>query len=111
MIPVIAKIEQVASVRPSVGNAEVLRPAPGPRRPNGSAEAAKNVAREVQPRPVPVADHHGIRLTVDSNTHEVLATLVNTATNEVIRTVPGEETRRAREVIRGIAGQLLDKLA
>jgi len=40
-----------------------------------------------------------------------VATLVNTQTNEVIRTIPGEETRRAREVIRAIAGQLLDKLA
>ena len=111
MIPVVSQIEPVASVRTSAGNAGVLRPAPEANRSNGSADAAKNAAREVQPRRAPVADGHGLRLTVDSHTHEVLATLVNTETNEIIRTIPGEETRRAREVIRGIAGQLLDKLA
>jgi hypothetical protein len=111
MTPVVSQIERVGSVRPSAGNAEELRPALGATRPNGSSEAAKNVARDAEPRPAPVADHHGIRLTVNTNTHEVLATLVNTTTNEVIRTIPGEGTRRAGEVIRGITGQLLDKLA
>jgi uncharacterized FlaG/YvyC family protein len=48
---------------------------------------------------------------VEPDTHEVIATLVDPETNEVIRQVPGEETRRAGEVIRAIAGQLLDKLA
>jgi hypothetical protein len=111
MIPLVSQIEQVAAVRGSAGNAGQLRPAPGAIRPNGPAEPAKNAARDVQPRSAPVAAGHGLRLTVDSRTHEVLATLVNTETNEVIRTIPGEETRRAREVIRAIAGQLLDKHA
>ena len=111
MIPVVSQIEAVASVRPSAGNAGVLRPAPDAKRSNGSADAAKNAAGEVQPSRAPVTDGHGLRLTVDSRTHEVLATLVNTETNEVIRTIPGEETGRAGEVIRGIAGQLVDKLA
>jgi uncharacterized FlaG/YvyC family protein len=79
-------------------------------RAKASQEAAKNAAREPV-RQAPVADEHGLRLTVNSHTHEVVATLVNTQTNEVIRTIPGDETRRAREVIRAIAGQLLDKLA
>ena len=110
MISVVSQIEQVASVRASAGNVRLLRPAPDASRSNGSAKAAKNAASEVA-RPAPVADNHGLRLTVNSNTHEVVATLVNIETNEVIRTIPGEETRRAREVIRAIAGQLLDKLA
>ena len=111
MIPVIAKIEQVASVRAFAGNAEILRGALNANPSNGSADVAKHAASEVKPRRAPVTDNHGLRLTVDSNTHKVLATLVNTATNEVIRTIPGEETGRAGEVIRAIAGQLLDKIA
>ncbi len=111
MIPEIAQIEQVASVRVSAGNAGQLRPAPDASRSNGSAKAAKNADREVQPRRAPVANDHGLRLTVKTDTHEVIATLVNTETNEVIRQIPGKETQRAGEVIRGIAGQLLDKLA
>ena len=113
MIPVISQIQQVTAVRASTGNVGLLRPAPDAIRSNGSAEAAKNAASElqVQARQAPVADDQGLRLTVNSHTHEVVATLVNTQTNEVIRTIPGEETRRAREVIRAYAGQLLDKLA
>ena len=110
MIPVINQIEQVASVRAFAGNLRRIRPAPDAIRSNGSTKAAKNAASEVA-RPAPVVDNHGLRLTVNSNTHEVLATLVNTQTNEVIRMIPGEETRRARDVIRAYAGQILDKLA
>jgi hypothetical protein len=113
MIAMVGQIQQVAVVRASAGNVGLSRPAPIAIPTNGSGEAAKSAATEVevQARPAPVADDHGLRLTVNSNTHEVLATLVNTETNEVIRTIPGEETRRAREVIRAIAGQLLDKHA
>jgi hypothetical protein len=106
MIPVIAQIDQVAGVRAAA--VPPRQAAEGAQ----SAQAGRNASRPVETRrPAPVADGHGLRLTVDSHTHEVLATLVNTETNEVIRTIPGEETRRAGEVIRAIAGQLLDKLA
>ena len=60
---------------------------------------------------MPLATDQGIRLNVRPDSQEVIATLVNTQTNEVIRMIPGEATRRAGDVIRGIAGQLLDKLA
>ena len=108
MTPVIAQIDQVAAVRAA---AVPLRQADGTRS-DVPAYVVRKASQAVETRrPAPAADGHGLRLTVDSHTHEVLATLVNTETNEVIRTIPGEETRRAREVIRGIAGQLLDKLA
>ena len=110
MIPVVSQIERVASVRASAGNAGLLRPAPQAIRSNAPAEAAKNADRETA-RPAPVGNDHGLRLSVRPDTHEVIATLVDTETNEVIRQIPGEETQRAAEVIRGIAGQLLDKIA
>jgi uncharacterized FlaG/YvyC family protein len=47
---------------------------------------------------------------VESDTHEVIASLVDTDTDEVIRQIPAEATRRASEVIRAITGQLIDKV-
>jgi uncharacterized FlaG/YvyC family protein len=49
-------------------------------------------------------------LTVESDTHEVIASLVDIETNAVIRQIPAEATRRASEVIRAITGQLIDKI-
>jgi uncharacterized FlaG/YvyC family protein len=49
-------------------------------------------------------------LTVEPETHEVIATLVNKETNEVIRQIPAEEMNRAAEVIRAITGQLIDQM-
>jgi FlaG protein len=111
MVPVITQIEAITSVR---AVADYVRPygsVPEAIRSNGPAKAAKNDAGKAQPRAAPVANDHGLRLSVNSNTHEVVATLVNTQTNEVIRTIPGEETRRAGDVIRSIPGQVVDKLA
>ena len=109
MIPVIAQIDQVAAVRAA---AVPPRQAADGARSDVAAQAVLNASQAVETRrPVPVPSVPGIRLTVKSDTHEVIATLVDTETNEVIRQIPGEETRRAGDVIRGIAGQLLDKLA
>jgi hypothetical protein len=111
MIPMVSQIEQVASVRASA--------APLPRathavRPEVSLQAAAAAARAFETRrSTPVSYDQAVRLalTVNLKTKEVIATLVNIETNEVIRRIPGDETGRAGEVIRGIAGQLLDKLA
>jgi hypothetical protein len=109
MIAVIPHIDPVAAVRAA---AVPPRQAAEHGRPDVAAQAVRSAAQALETRrPVPIPNVPGIRLTVKSDTHEVIATLVNTETNEVIRTIPGEETRRAREVIRAIAGQLLDKLA
>jgi uncharacterized FlaG/YvyC family protein len=109
MIPVIAQIDQVAAVRAA---AVPLRQAADGARSDVASQAVRNASQTVEARrAVSVPSAPGIRLTVKPDTHEVIATLVNTETNEVIREIPGEETRRAREVIRAIAGQLLDKLA
>jgi hypothetical protein len=111
MVPVITQIEAITAVRAIADNVRPYRSATEAIRSNGPAKAAKNDAGKAQPPVAPVANDHGLRLSVNSNTHEVVATLVNTATNEVIRTIPGEETRRAGDVIRAIAGQVVDKLA
>jgi hypothetical protein len=112
MNPVVAQIEHVASIRAPVVNAGPSRQAPDAGRSDVSAQAAQHAAQvlEAPRRPAPVANDPGLRLTVTSDTHEVIATLVNTETNEVIRQIPGEETRRAAEVIRAITGQLIDKI-
>jgi len=83
MVPVVAQIETVTPIRARVVNTEVL------------------------PQ---VADGE-LRLTVKTDTHEVLAALVDTQTNEVIREIPAEEMRRAAEVMRAIIGHLIDKVA
>ena len=109
MYPIIDQIAPVAAVR---APAVPLRQGSDGAQPYGSAQARKNAQQASEKRPaVSVPSAPGIRLTVKSDTHEVIATLVDTETNEVIREIPGEETRRAAEVIRGIAGQLLDKHA
>jgi hypothetical protein len=108
MIPVIAQIDQLPAIRAA---AEPLRRAPD-RTPSYVAEQpARDAAPVKAPQQVPVVNNDEVRLSVNAETHEVIATLVDAQTHEVIRQIPGEETRRAREVIRAIAGQLLDKLA
>lgn len=91
---------------------EVVRRATTPGESNSSAPAARKAPPAPDtPRPAPVTKDHGLRLTVKSDTHEVIATLVDRKTNEVIREIPSEEMQRASRVIRAIAGQLLDKIA
>jgi uncharacterized FlaG/YvyC family protein len=79
-----------------------------------SAPAGQAAAKAVQPvqapRRAPVTDGREIHLAVESDTHEVIASLVDTDTDEVIRQIPAEATRRASEVIRAITGQLIDKV-
>ena len=119
MVAVVAQIQPVTPVRARVVNAEVLPQAADGASSDVSAQttgateqAAINVAlAEKAPRPAPVTDDQEIRLTVKSDTHEVIASLVDTQTNEVIREVPPEEMRRAAEVIRAIIGHLIDKVA
>jgi uncharacterized FlaG/YvyC family protein len=112
MIPVVAQIEVASAVRAPVVNAARAQEAPAAAQSAVAAQATKDAARALAAptRSAPVADDHGLRLTVRPDTHEVIATLVNTETNEVIRQIPGEETRRAAEVIRAITGQLIDKI-
>jgi uncharacterized FlaG/YvyC family protein len=112
MIPLAAQIELVASVRAPVANAGPSGQAQHAARSDVSAQAAQNASQalEAPRRPAPVTNTQGLRLTVNSDTHEVIATVVNTETNEVIRQIPAEETRRAAEVIRAITGQLVDKV-
>jgi len=112
MIPVVAQIELIASVRAPVVNAGPSRQAPDAARSDVSAQVAQNAAQVLEGprRAAPVTNDAGLRLTVKSDTHEVIATLVNTETNEVIRQIPGEETRRAAEVIRAITGQVIDRI-
>ena len=107
MVPVIAQIEPVATVRASAVSAGPSRPAP--------AAASVQPARDLPPaapppRPIPVANGQEIHLTIESDTHEVIASLVDVETNAVIRQIPAEATRRASEVIRAITGQLIDKV-
>ena len=119
MVAVVAQIQPVTPVRARVVNAEVLPQAADgvsadvSAQASGAAEqAAVNAALVAEaPRPAPVTDDQEIRLTVKSDTHEVIASLVDTQTNEVIREVPPEEMRRAAEVIRAIIGHLIDKVA
>jgi len=112
MTPVVAQIELIASVRAAVVNAGPSRQAPAADQPKVSVQAAENTAKalEAPRRAAPVTNAHGLRLTVEPETHEVIATLVNEETNEVIRQIPAEETRRAAEVIRALTGGLIDKI-
>lgn len=112
MIPVVAQIELIASVRAPVVYAGPSRPAPAADQPDVSAQSAEKAAKVVEAprRPAPVLNAQALRLTVKSDTHEVIATLVNKETNEVIRQIPAEEMQRAAEVIRAITGQLIDKV-
>jgi len=119
MVAVVAQIQPVTPVRARVVNAEVLpQAADGASsavfaQASGAAEQAAISAAlaETAPRSAPVTDDQEIRLTVKSDTHEVIASLVDTQTNEVIREVPPEEMRRAAAVIRAIIGHLIDKVA
>ena len=111
MVPVIAQIETVAVVRAPAVGAGPSRPAPGVAQSAPSAQPVrKPVPAAEPPRPIVIANDQEIHLTVKSATHEVIATLVDTETNAVIRQIPAEETRRASEVIRAITGQLIDKV-
>ena len=108
MIPVIAKIDPVGAIRASEMSS---RKAGVEAQSHASERRGTTTTKALGTRSAPVANNSGIRLTVKPDTHEVIATLVNTQTNEVIRQIPGEETGRAGEVIRAIAGQLLDQHA
>jgi flagellar protein FlaG len=112
MIPVVAQIELIASVHPAVVHAGPSRRAPAAGQPDVSAQSAEKAAKVVEaPRPpAPVLNAQALRLTVEPETHEVIATLVNKETNEVIRQIPAEEMNRAAEVIRAITGQLIDQM-
>ena len=107
MVPVIAQIEPVASVRAPAVSAGPSRPAPAAAQSAASVQPARNPAPAA---PIPVVNGQEIHLTVESDTHEVIATLVDTEPNAVIRQIPAEATRRASEVIRAITGQLIDKV-
>jgi hypothetical protein len=111
MITMVAQIEPVASVRSPVVSGEPRRQAPDSA-PSYVAEQPVRDAAPVKeaPRYVPVANNDELRLIVDADTHEVIATLVDAQTHEVIRHIPGEETRRAAEVIRAVTGQNIDKV-
>jgi flagellar protein FlaG len=111
MIPVVAQIESVAAVAAPGVIREPLRQARNTDQPNSSAHAARKAAQAADtPRPAPVTQDNGLRLTVSSDTHEVVATLVDTKTNEVIREIPSEEMQRAAKVIRAIIGQIVDQV-
>src|SRR5512132_519769 len=118
MVPVVAQIELVAPVRAPAVSAGHLRPVTSSAQLDASAQAARNAEQAAinaaqaakAVRQAPVANDQEIHLTVRSDTHEVIATLVDIETNEVIRQIPAEETRRAAEVIRAITGQLVDKV-
>lgn len=111
MVPVVAQIESVTPVRARVVNAEAVRQVTDAAQSSPAPQAGRKGVQPVQaPRPAPVTDNQEIHLSVKSDTHEVIATLVNTATNEVIRQIPAAETRRAADVIRAITGQLIDKV-
>jgi FlaG protein len=109
MVPVIAQIEPVATVRAPAVAAGPSRPAPAPTAAQ-SAASVQPVRNPAPAAPIPVVNGQEIHLTVESDTHEVIATLVDTETNAVIRQIPAEATRRASEVIRAITGQLIDKV-
>jgi uncharacterized FlaG/YvyC family protein len=119
MIALAAQIEPVTPVRAPAVDAEPLRQATDGARADVSAQATRearqtpiNVAQPAkEPRPAPVANDHEIRLTVNSDTHEVIATLIDLETNEVIREIPSEDMRRGAEVMRAIIGQIIDKVA
>ncbi len=118
MVPVIVQVEPVASVRAPAVNAEAVRQITNAAQSVQLAQAARNAEQATinaaqaakALRQAPVTNDQEIHLTVKSDTHEVIATLVNTETNEVIRQIPAEETRRASEVIRAITGQLINKI-
>ena len=111
MVPVVAQIEPVIPVRAPAVNAQPLRQATDASQSAPPAQAAAKAVQAVQaPRRAPVTDDREIRLTVNEDTHEVIATLVDTQTNEVIREIPAAEMRRASEVIRAITGQLINKV-
>ena len=118
MVPGVVQIEPVLPVRAPAVNREPSRqatdgeqPAPSTQASGVAVQAAISAALvQNAPRSVPVTDDREIRLTVKSDTHEVIATLVNTQTNEVIREIPPAEMRKASEVIRALLGQSVDKL-
>jgi len=108
MVPVIAQIEPLIPIRAPAVNAEPLRQATDAAQP---VQAATKAVQPVQgPRQAPVTNDREIRLTVNEDTHEVIATLVDIETNEVIREIPAAEMRRASEVARAITGQLINKI-
>jgi uncharacterized FlaG/YvyC family protein len=111
MIPVVAQIEPVVAVATPAVSREPLRQSTNQGESNSSAHAARKAAQAADtPRPAPVTKDHGLRLTVNPDTHEVVATMVDRKTNEVIREIPSEEMQRAAEVMRAIIGQLVDQV-
>jgi uncharacterized FlaG/YvyC family protein len=112
MIAVANQIEPVASIIA----AQASQGAPKQTSGGQSAAAAEASRKALQsstpntPPPPPVVNDHILRLTVEPDTHEVIALVVDPETDDVIREIPPEEMRRAAEVIRAIVGQLVNKV-
>ena len=111
MVPGVVQIDVVLPVRAPAVNVVPLPQGADASQSAASVQAAAKVVQTVQaPRQAPVTDDREIRLTVNEDTHEVIATLVDIETNEVIREIPAAEMRRASEVARAITGQLINKI-
>jgi FlaG protein len=89
----------------------VSTPQEAPQDHSAQSKPVRFVPEDTEPRPkAPMIPQNALRLTVDPETHEVIAAIVDPTTNAVVREVPPEEMRKASQIIRAILGRLVDKV-
>src|ERR1700756_4280807 len=102
-------VEAVAAVAVPAGT-DAPRPSSGTPAPRPSQTVKATSANIPVPNPsVSLASDRFLRFMVNTQTHEVIAAVVDQETNKVIREIPPEEMRKASEVIRALLGQVVDK--
>jgi flagellar protein FlaG len=100
---------------PAVGGRGPLEPAgqaaakasATPTRRGASTELARALAAELSKGPV--SDTSELRLRVDDDLKEVIATVVDTETGEVVKSFPPEEVISAAKKLKAMLGQILDR--
>jgi hypothetical protein len=103
------QIEFIAPLLPPVAGTDVPRgPSPAVRS-DQAAAGADGAKGQIPQAPPPNINDHELRLTINSETHEVIAQVIDPQTNQVIREIPPEDMRKASEVIRSLLGKVVDK--
>ena len=72
-----------------------------------SSELARALAAELNKGPV--SDTSELRLRVDDDLKEIIATVVDTETGEVVKSFPPEEVISAAKKLKAMLGQILDR--
>lgn len=83
------------------------KPATADGRGGASNELARALASELSGGPVSPTSE--LRLRVDEDLKEVIATIVDTKTGEVVKSYPPEEVLSAAKKLKAMLGQILDR--